>query len=143
MTACCGVDGDERCGYAKDGLSEGATLAGDEIPLGARIVAIADSIDAMLGKRLCKKSLTKEACREEIRCNAGAMYDPRIALLVVDHWSEIVGPVEFPACDDETSAICGKLRCSVPELGACACKGVCSTPRAHGTRAGSPCAWAC
>ena len=60
-------------------------------------------------------------CREEIRRNAGIMYDPRIALFVVERWDEIVGPVEFPAYDDEPSVLCGRLHCSVPALGAHAC----------------------
>ncbi len=108
-----------------DGSGYPDGLAGEEIPLGARVVTIADSIDAMLGKRLCRKSLTREACREEIRHNAGVMYDPRIALFVVEHWDEIVGPVEFPAYDDEPSVLCGRLHCCVPALGAHACAGSC------------------
>ncbi|MBR2836238.1 MAG: HD domain-containing protein [Coriobacteriales bacterium] len=76
-------------------------LAGEDMPLGARIVAVCDAIDAMMGKRLSKKALTHEACREQIEQGIGTSFDPAIARFVLDHWDEIVGPVNFR--DSETS----------------------------------------
>lgn len=62
--------------YNGTGFPDG--LAGAEIPLGARILRIADSYDAMTTDRPYKKAMTPaEACRELKRC-AGAMFDPEL-----------------------------------------------------------------
>lgn len=61
-----------------------------EIPLGSRIIAIADSIDAMMSSRVYRKSMTSEKCKSEIEKNIGKMYDPDIAKLVLENWKEIV-----------------------------------------------------
>ena len=64
-------------------------LKGDEIPLGARIIAIADSIDAMTSKRVYRDALSLEACKGEIEKNLGLMYDPAIGKIVLDNWAAI------------------------------------------------------
>jgi len=61
-----------------------------EIPLGARIIAIADSIDAMMSNRSYRNSLSSSACKIEIEKNAGIMYDPTITTIVLEHWHEIL-----------------------------------------------------
>lgn len=99
-----------------DGTGYPDGLAGEEIPFGARVVAVCDSIDAMLGKRRYRRSLSQRACREEIRANRGLMYDPAVADFVCARWDDIVGPVDFPRADRETTAVCGSLHCFVPEL---------------------------
>ena len=65
--------------------------SGDEIPLGARIIAICDSIDAMTSNRCYRKSLSFETCYDEIKINLGKMYDPQIGQKVLDNWSQIIG----------------------------------------------------
>ena len=51
---------------------------GEEITLGGRCLAIADSFDAMTGKRVYKQSLTLENAKEElIRCK-GTQFDPEL-----------------------------------------------------------------
>lgn len=62
---------------------------GDEIPLGARIIAVCDSIDAMASKRSYRNALPLEVCRAEIEKNSGIMYDPEIAQLALDNWDEL------------------------------------------------------
>ena len=84
-----------------DGTGYPDGLAGEQIPLGARIVAVCDSIDAMMGKRLSKKPLTHEECQHEIELGIGTSFDPQIAQFVLDHWDEIVAPIDFR--DSETS----------------------------------------
>lgn len=59
---------------------------GEEIPLGARIIAVCDSIDAMASARAYRKALTIEICRSEIERNVGLMYDPDVANLILSHW---------------------------------------------------------
>ncbi len=59
---------------------------GEEIPLGARIIAVCDSIDAMASARAYRKALPIEICRSEIERNVGLMYDPDVANLILSHW---------------------------------------------------------
>ncbi|MGZ8458358.1 MAG: HD-GYP domain-containing protein, partial [Gemmatirosa sp.] len=58
------------------GMPDG--LAGDAIPLEARIAAVADSFDAMTSQRPYRNGLTMEAARAELRRCAGWQYDPHI-----------------------------------------------------------------
>jgi len=61
-----------------DGSGYPGHLAGDEIPLDARIIAVADSFDAMVADRPYRKGLgVMEAARELERC-AGTQFDPAI-----------------------------------------------------------------
>ena len=106
-----------------DGTGYPDGLAGARIPLGARIIAVCDSIDAMLGKRLAKKPLTERACVQEIFSNMGTMYDPDIAWFVLKHWDGIVRPVDFRDSGDfdgPSLSARRSLRCAVPMLCDCA-----------------------
>lgn len=73
--------------YDGRGYPEG--VAGDDIPLGARVIAIADSIDAMTSRRCYRDAMSLEFCRNEIEKNIGLMYDPAIAKVALEHWDEI------------------------------------------------------
>ncbi|MCF0145683.1 MAG: HD domain-containing protein [Eubacterium sp.] len=64
-------------------------ISGLDIPLGARIVAIADSIDAMTSSRSYREARTFDFCRQEISRNLGVMYDPAIGEIVLENWNEI------------------------------------------------------
>ncbi len=102
-----------------DGSGYPDGLAGERIPYGARIVAVCDSIDAMLGKRLSKKPLTQRECVQEIFTNTGSMYDPAVARFVLANWDDIVGPVDFRDSGDFESgcqACYRSLCCEVPQL---------------------------
>jgi len=50
---------------------------GNEIPLAARIVAVADAFQAMVEVRPYRKRRTERAALEEIRRHAGSQFDPR------------------------------------------------------------------
>jgi HD-GYP domain-containing protein (c-di-GMP phosphodiesterase class II) len=63
---------------------------GTEIPLGSRIIAICDSIDAMTSNRCYRKSLSFEDCYNQIKINLGKMYDPEIGIKVLDNWKNII-----------------------------------------------------
>jgi putative nucleotidyltransferase with HDIG domain len=54
-------------------------LAGEAIPVGARIFAIADTFDAMTTNRPYRKAVTREAARAEIAKHMGTQFDPRCA----------------------------------------------------------------
>lgn len=72
-----------------DGRGYPYGLKGEEIPVGARIVAICDSIDAMTSNRSYRQAHDLSYCYNEIKKNSGLMYDPMIAEYVLEHWSEI------------------------------------------------------
>lgn len=59
---------------------------GEEIPLGARIIAVCDSIDAMASKRSYRNAMPLDAVREEIARCSGTMYDPAIANAMLSNW---------------------------------------------------------
>ena len=59
-----------------DGSGYPRKLKGDAIPLYSRIIAIADSYEAMTSGRSYKKALSRQEAREEIIKNAGTSFDP-------------------------------------------------------------------
>jgi len=68
-----------------DGTGYPRGLKGDQIPLGARIFAVVDTLDAMTMNRPYRKALPYEAARQEIIKFAGVQFDPS----VVDHFLQI------------------------------------------------------
>ncbi len=61
-----------------DGTGYPLGLSGDQVPLGARILAIAGSFDAMTSDRSCRRACSVEVARAEIIRSAGTQCDPRI-----------------------------------------------------------------
>ena len=73
-----------------DGTGYPTGAAGVDIPVGARIIAICDSIDAMTSNRCYRKAHDFDFCYQEIERNLGKMYDPVIGRYVLDNWDEVV-----------------------------------------------------
>lgn len=61
-----------------DGSGYPRGLKGDQIPLGARVFAVADTLDAMISDRPYRKALPISAAREEIQRFSGRQFDPRV-----------------------------------------------------------------
>jgi HD-GYP domain-containing protein (c-di-GMP phosphodiesterase class II) len=61
-----------------DGKGYPHGLAGEEIHLGARIVAVADAFDVMTSTRSYKKPITARAARRELARCAGTQFDPMV-----------------------------------------------------------------
>ena len=64
-------------------------LRGSDIPLGARIVAIADAYDAMTHDRPYKRAISHGAAIEELRRHAGTQFDPELVTLFCDLFARI------------------------------------------------------
>lgn len=77
-----------------DGKGYPLKKAGVEIPIGARIIAICDSIDAITSNRCYRKAHDFDYCYKEIEKNLGKMYDPIVGRYVLDNWDEIIGVVK-------------------------------------------------
>ncbi|GIV13368.1 MAG: two-component system response regulator [Fimbriimonadales bacterium] len=67
-----------------DGKGYPYGLAGEEIPLGARIFAIADTLDAMTSDRPYRKALSFAQAREEIARHAGTQFDPDLVKVFLE-----------------------------------------------------------
>jgi putative nucleotidyltransferase with HDIG domain len=61
-----------------DGSGYPRGLKGEQIPVGARIFAVADTLDAMISDRPYRKALPISAAREEIERFSGRQFDPRV-----------------------------------------------------------------
>jgi len=67
-----------------DGTGYPDGLTGDEIPLGARILAVADSFEAMMSNRPYRKALPLEKAISELEVNAGTQFDPVVVEAFID-----------------------------------------------------------
>lgn len=74
-------------------------LAGEAIPLGARIIAVVDAFDAMTSDREYRKARTVEEAIAELRAESGKQFDPA----VVDAFLEVL--VESPWRQEEGTAV--------------------------------------
>ena len=61
-----------------DGLGYPYALAGDDIPLEARILAVADAYEAMTADRVYRPALGEEAARAELEAGAGTQFDAAV-----------------------------------------------------------------
>ena len=64
-----------------DGRGYPHGLAGQEIPVGARIVAIADAYEAMVAGRPYRRAISHEQALTELRRHAGLQFDPELVRL--------------------------------------------------------------
>jgi diguanylate cyclase (GGDEF)-like protein/putative nucleotidyltransferase with HDIG domain len=67
-----------------DGTGYPDRLSGERIPLGARILFVADAYDAMTSDRVYRARLTAEAALEELQRCAGTQFDPEIVHALAD-----------------------------------------------------------
>ncbi|MBI3928200.1 MAG: HD domain-containing protein [Armatimonadetes bacterium] len=72
-----------------DGTGYPDGLSGQDIPLVARIIAVADAFDAMTVDRPYRKALGALEAREEIVRNSGTHFDPQIVQALLESWDEI------------------------------------------------------
>ncbi len=70
-------------------------LSGIGIPYGSRIIALCDSVDAMLSERPYRAPLSMSLCRSEIIAGSSLMYDPGLTDIFIRHWNEIIAYKEY------------------------------------------------
>lgn len=71
-----------------DGKGYPLGLRGEKIPLGARIIAVTDSVNAMTTDRPYRKAMTWEQCRLEIILNKGLQFDPAVVEAAEKLWKK-------------------------------------------------------
>jgi HD-GYP domain-containing protein (c-di-GMP phosphodiesterase class II) len=76
-----------------DGTGYPRGLRGEEIPLGARIFAVADALDAMISDRVYRKALSIKHAQDEILRCSGTQFDPKVVEVFVTMqstlWTEL------------------------------------------------------
>lgn len=73
-----------------DGNGYPDNLKNEDIPIGSRIIAVCDSIDAMISKRPYRSALSIKNCKEEIVKNSGIMYDPFVVKKTLEFWNDLI-----------------------------------------------------
>jgi len=61
-----------------DGTGYPRGLAGEEIPLGARVFAVVDAYDAMTSRRPYRRAMNRDSALIEVARNSGTQFDPRV-----------------------------------------------------------------
>lgn len=72
-----------------DGKSE------KSIPFASRVLAVCESVDAMLSFRPYRKTMLVTECKNELQRNAGTMFDPSIIKVLLENWEQIVSRITF------------------------------------------------
>jgi diguanylate cyclase (GGDEF)-like protein/putative nucleotidyltransferase with HDIG domain len=80
-----------------DGTGYPDLLAGEDIPLGARIIHVADALDSMLTTRIYRAARSAAEALQELRASAGTQFCPRCVTAL-----ERILPLEALEPDDET-----------------------------------------
>jgi response regulator RpfG family c-di-GMP phosphodiesterase len=92
--------------YDGGGLKQ--RLAGESIPVLARIVAVADAYDAMTSERPYRAALSREEALSTIRSESGRQFDPSVAAAFLDMPAEDITPKRdtvLIADDDESTRL--------------------------------------
>ena len=79
-------------------------LSGYSIPTGARIIAVADSMSAMLGHRSYRPAKPFAEVLEELKKYSGSQFDPRVVSAALEHSGQIRNI--FQRLEEEEKAAC-------------------------------------
>lgn len=71
-----------------DGSGYPEGIAGDSIPLPARILSVVDAYDAMVSDRPYRVAMTKEEAINELKANAGTQFDPKVVEIFIQLLSQ-------------------------------------------------------
>jgi HD-GYP domain-containing protein (c-di-GMP phosphodiesterase class II) len=59
-------------------------LGGENIPITARIITVADSVDAMYSNRIYRSSKSREYVMEQLEKNKGTQFDPELSDIMIN-----------------------------------------------------------
>ncbi len=79
-------------------------LAGDQIPLGARVIAVCDAFTAMTSPRPYAPQLTVPQALGALRQGAGSQFDPTVVDALSELAVELIWPTEVAADPDKIEA---------------------------------------
>ena len=82
------------CHEKWDGTGYPAGLRGEEIPLGARILAAVDSLDALISTRDYRRAYSLEAAIQHMKVESGKSFDPKVVEILSDYYRELEGRVD-------------------------------------------------
>ena len=92
-----------------DGTGYPAGLKGEEIPLGARILAAVDCLDALLSTRSYRRAYTLEEGIAHLKAESGRSFDPKVIEVLERHYREVEN-----ASETRTAASVGMLAPMTP-----------------------------
>jgi response regulator RpfG family c-di-GMP phosphodiesterase len=80
-------------------------LMGEQIPLGGRIISIADSYDSMISSRPYRQSLSHEKAKNELLKYAGEQFDPNLVSIFLDVLDELEEEFRIKDSSDMSSTV--------------------------------------
>ena len=102
-----------------DGTGYPDGLSGEEIPLGARIVAVCDAYAAMTSDRPYRPAVSRDRALRELRRSAGGQFDPRIVNAFIAELDERGHAVPTDAASDDRDSyvreVAGHLRSALDQ----------------------------
>ena len=102
-----------RCHHENwDGSGYPRGIAGQEIPIGARILSVVDCFDALTSDRPYRRAVTEQEAFEILMARRGTMYDPVIVDTFIRVYKDLVPPApEAPRHEDALAKI---MRAAAP-----------------------------
>ena len=77
-----------------DGTGYPAGIKGDEIPVGSRIIALADAFDSIVSNRIYRNRLDYSDALQEIKNNSGTQFDPAVVAAFEECFDEIISTIK-------------------------------------------------
>jgi putative nucleotidyltransferase with HDIG domain len=94
-----------RCHHENwDGSGYPRGIAGEDIPIGARILSVVDCFDALTSDRPYRRALSDESAFEILKARRGTMYDPVIVDTFMRVHKDLVLPQQAPAHHEDALA---------------------------------------
>jgi diguanylate cyclase (GGDEF)-like protein len=102
-----------------DGTGYPDGLRGEQIPIGARILAAVDCLDALVSTRGYRRAYTLEQGMEHIRAESGKSFDPKVVEILANYYGELerrAGDTPTPAQDEPGISPIAAARQEVQQL---------------------------
>ncbi len=108
-----------RCHHeAWDGSGYPRGVAGEDIPIGARILSVVDCFDALTSDRPYRRKLPNEEALDILRERSGRMYDPKVVDTFIEIHDRITVSDAAPAHEEVFGQIARSLRAEAPPAAA-------------------------